>query len=112
MTFAIGTPHARGAGYYCNDKELRTRQEDHVQQCAHCEKVLLMTQWKEDGGWCGREMKPICGLCADRALTFGCEPFLKKLETYATKQMQFVRFAKFAGLDVPVAPQPIVIGTL
>lgn len=102
----IGTPHTKGAGYFINDKNLRSRQEADVQTCPHCQAVILMQQWKDDGAWCGKCMKPICGPCGTRALTFGCEPFMKKIEQYAEAQMRFERFSKDAGLE-PAAPQTI-----
>lgn len=107
MTFHIGTPHTKGAGYFINDKDLRTRQEADVQTCAHCQGILKMQDWKNEGGFCSREHKPLCLPCADRALIYGCEPFLKKLEQYAEQQM---RFAKLAG-DQPVPSQVLITGT-
>lgn len=90
----VGTPHTKGAGYFVNDKEERKKQEADVQTCAHCQSVILMQLWKQDGGWCGQEMKPICGPCATRAMTHGCEPFLKKIEKYAEAQMRFQKLIK------------------
>lgn len=95
MTFRIGTPHTKGAGYFVNDKDLRTRQEADVQTCSHCQAIIKMQEWKQEGAWCGKCMKPICCPCGTRALTFGCEPFLKKIEQYAEQQM---RFARILGL--------------
>lgn len=108
MPFSIGTPFSRGAGYYVNDKELRTRQEADVATCSHCQAVILLQKWKEDGGFCSKCMHPICGPCADRALTFGCEPFMKKLEQFAERAMRFEQFRKAAGLE-PVVPSPILL---
>jgi hypothetical protein len=48
--------------------------------------------------------------CGTRALTYGCEPFLKKIEAHAERLMRFERFQKVAGLE-PVAAQPIITGT-
>lgn len=110
MTFRIGTPHTKGAGYFVNDKELKTRQEADVQSCAHCQAVIKMQEWKDNGAFCGKCMHPICALCGTRALTYGCEPFLKKIEAHAERLMRFERFQKVAGLE-PVAAQPIITGT-
>jgi hypothetical protein len=109
MTFFIGTPFTKGAGYFLNDKELRTRQEADVQTCSHCQGVLKMQEWKNDGAFCGKCMHPICGPCGTRAMTYGCEPFLQKIEQYAERTMRFEKFRKDAGLE-PVAPQPIITG--
>lgn len=90
----IGTPHTHNSGYYRSDESASGGQvvECDVQTCAHCQRILLMQEsgeqakingrvsWKEDGGFCGRCMKPICGPCADRMLTRGCEPFIKQIE--------------------------------
>jgi hypothetical protein len=89
MGLIIGTPFTKGAGYFVNDKALRHKSEADVQTCAHCQAVILMQQWRDDGAWCGKCMKPICGPCGTRALTYGCEPFLKKIEQYAEAQMRF-----------------------
>lgn len=111
MTFGIGTPHTKGAGYFINDKNLRTRQEADVQTCSHCQAVLLMQQWKEDGAWCGKCMRPLCVRCGARAAIFGCEPFIKTIEQYAETQMRFERFRKDAGLE-PATPQaPLTVGS-
>lgn len=107
MTFHIGTPHTKGAGYFINDKDLRTRQEADVQTCSHCQAILKMQEWKKSGAWCGKCMKPLCLDCGKRTQIFGCEPFLKKLEQYAEQQM---RFAKLAG-DQPVPSQVLITGT-
>lgn len=111
MTFSIGTAHIKGAGYFLNNKALgqRERQEADIQTCSHCQAVIKMQDWKQDGAWCGRCMKPICVPCGTRALIYGCEPFLKKIEQYAEKQMRFEKFRKDAGLE-PVAPQAIITG--
>jgi|SRR5882672_10999701 len=111
MGLIIGTPHTKGAGYFVNDKNLSTRHEADVQTCAHCQAVILMQKWKEDGAWCGKCMKPICSPCGARAVIYGCEPFLKKIEQYAEAQMRFERFAKDAGLDKPATPQTIFAGS-
>lgn len=111
MGIVIGTPHAKCAGYFVNDKDLRTRQEADVQTCSHCQAVILMQQWKDDGAWCGKCMRPICDKCGERAARFGCEPFVKKIEQYAETQMRFQRFSKDAGLDEPVTPQTIITGS-
>lgn len=107
----IGTPHTKGAGYFLNDKELRSRQEADVQTCTHCQAIIKMQEWKHDGAWCGKCMKPICAKCGARAAIYGCEPFLAKIERYAESQMRFERFLKDAGLDKPATPQTISAGS-
>ena len=88
----IGTPYTKGAGYFVNDKDLKTRQEADIRTCAHCQAIIKMQEWKVDGAWCGREQKPICAPCGTRAMTFGCEPILKKIEQHAEQQMRFQKY--------------------
>ena len=107
----IGTPHTKGAGYFVNDKDLRSRQEADIQTCSHCQAIIKMQEWKDDGAWCGKCMKPLCDRCGTRALTFGCEPFLKKIEQYAEQQMRFAKIIKNSGPSEPVPQQPILIGS-
>jgi len=85
MSFVIGTPHASGAGYYNNDDRPSggKQQQADVRTCTHCQKIVLLQAWKEEGGWCSRCMAPICDFCADRMLVFGCEPFMKQVEQYS-----------------------------
>ena len=110
MAFRIGTPYTRGAGYFLNDKDLASRQEADVQTCPHCQAVIKMQEWRDNGAFCGKCMKPICAKCGTRMLTFGCEPFIQKIEQFAEEQMRYQRFSKLAGLE-PVAPQSIITGT-
>lgn len=111
---AIGTPYTRGAGYFVNNVALKNKQEADVQLCRHCETVLLMQHWKNDGGFCGRCMAPICGPCADRMLTYGCEPFMKKIDRAFDAAVKLKDHLKIAGLDLPPAgfsPKIIVGGS-
>jgi len=96
----IGTPHTHNAGYYKNDDTASggRKSEADVQSCSHCQRVILMQQWKEDGGWCGRCMKPICGPCADRMQTRGCEPFIKQIEQALEANYRVQHLRKLAGL--------------
>lgn len=102
MTFSIGTPHRRGAGYLINGVNLTRPFEADILTCAHCQKILLLSAWKEEGGFCRREMKPLCLRCADRALTFGCEPFLKKLEAHTREQYRTFQFHQVAAATPPL----------
>ncbi len=97
----IGTPHTSGSGYYCNDDTPSggTKSEADIQTCTHCQKVIKLQDWKDDGGFCGRCMKPICGPCADRMLTYGCEPFIKQIESALESEYRRKQFRKVAGLD-------------
>ena len=96
----IGTPHAAGSGYYKNDDTVSggRRTEADVRTCMHCQKILLMQRWKEDGGWCSRCSAPICPYCADRMVYYGCEPFVKQMEAYSDMMVKLTEFRKSAGL--------------
>lgn len=88
-----------GMGYLINGVNSTRPFEADILTCAHCQAVLYLRLWREDGGFCRREMKPLCGPCADRALQFGCEPFLKKLEAFTREQVNRAQFKKLAGLE-------------
>jgi hypothetical protein len=107
----VGTPHTKGAGYYINDKNLRTRQEADIRTCTHCQQIIKMQEWKKAGAWCPKCFAPICSGCGKRMLTFGCEPFIRTIEKVAEERMRFKRFMKDAGLDEPVTPQQILTGS-
>lgn len=105
MTFIIGTPHKHNAGYFVNDQALRTRQEAHVQTCSHCQAIIKMEAWKEEGGWCAKCQAPLCNNhgCMARTALEGCVPFLARLEREMGAAMRFEQFRKLAGLE------PIII---
>lgn len=103
MAFIIGTPHTKGSGnLQANTGGHRNRKiEGDVKTCTHCQTVIIMQAWKEDGGWCGRCQAPICGPCADRMLTHGCEPFIAQIEKGLNKAYKLEQMRKVAGLDSP-----------
>jgi len=100
----IGTPHTHNAGYLLNNSsDAKTRQQADIQLCTHCETVIILQKWKEDGGWCGKCMAPICGPCADRMLTHGCEPFIRKIEAAFETAVKLKQHRRLAGLNDPPA---------
>jgi hypothetical protein len=102
----VVTPHTKGAGYFLDNQRLGVnngRKEADIRTCTHCESVILMQLWKDDGGFCGKCMAPICGPCADRMLTHGCEPFIKKIEAAFENVVNLAQHRKIAGLDAPPA---------
>lgn len=103
MTFIIGTPHTHNAGYFRNDDTPSggKKAEADIQTCTHCQGIIKMQAWKDDGGFCSRCHAPICGPCADRMLTYGCEPYLKQLEKLLEREHRVTSFAKLAGLNLP-----------
>lgn len=96
----IGTPHTKGAGYYKNDDTASggKKSEADIRTCTHCQAVIKMQEWKEDGGFCGKCMAPICSFCADKMQTRGCEPFMQQLEKLVDANYRFRQIRKLAGL--------------
>ena len=103
--FIIGTPHAKGAGYLqANTGGHNNRQtEADIRTCTHCQTVINLSLWKDDGGYCSRCQAPICGQCADRMLTHGCEPFIAQIERACEVRHSLEQFRRLAGLDAPPA---------
>jgi hypothetical protein len=114
MTFKIGTPHSRNAGYFVNDKALRTRQEDDVQTCKHCQAIIKMREWRTiAGGWCAKCNSPLCNnpKCISDTEKYGCVPFIKKIDQALDARIKLDQHLKIAGLDAPVPPpSPIITG--
>lgn len=107
----VGTPHAKGAGYFVNDDTPSggKKVEGDVRTCTHCQKILVMQHWKDDGGWCGRCGAPVCGPCADRMDTHGCEPFIAQIERAMKMQPRLHEFRKLAGLEQPEPPRELIL---
>jgi hypothetical protein len=113
MTFKIGTPHSRNAGYFVNDKALKTRQEDDVQTCKHCQAVIKMREWRKVGGWCSKCNSPLCNnpKCVADTAAMGCVPFTRKIAEAFEAGEKLRQHLKIAGLDAPVPPpSPIYTG--
>ena len=118
MTFVIGTPFSRGAGYSINNRDIAAaRQEDDVQCCTHCQAVIRMRQWKKvenggmAGGFCMRCNAPVCGPCNTKMVTEGCMPFIEKLERSLDMTVKLRAYIKAAGLEEPAAPRAIFTGS-
>jgi hypothetical protein len=79
----IGTPHTKGAGYYKNDDTASggKKSEADIRTCTHCQAVIKMQAWKEDGGFLWQVYGPDLFVhCADKMQTRGCEPFMQQIE--------------------------------
>lgn len=96
----ITTPHTRGAGYYANDDRASggIKSEADIRTCPHCQAVIKMQEWKADATWCMQCAAPVCGPCATRMLTKGCEPFIAKIEQALEADYRRRQFRKLAGL--------------
>lgn len=110
MTFIIGTPNRHNAGHYQGfaDGTGRRREEYDLKTCPHCQAIVRLN--REQGDFCSKCNAPVCPGCAARMDTFGCEPFLRKLEQAIGAQEQYSKFLKEAGMVTPVPPQPIFTG--
>jgi len=89
-----------GAGYICIDERAsggKLREAD-IYVCTHCQAVIFVSQWKLDGGFCGLCSKPICGPCADRMQTKGCEPFIKQIEQAVEDNYRRKQNARILGV--------------
>jgi hypothetical protein len=100
VTILIGTPHTHNAGYYMNDDRESggKKVEADVQTCGHCQKVILMQVWKEQGNWCNRHQGPICEPCGERMVTRGCELFTRSIEEAMNRDYHRAQFRKMAGV--------------
>lgn len=96
----IGTPHVHNSGYYRNDDTCSggKKVEADIQSCSHCQAVIKMQSWKEEGDWCSRCSKPICKACGEDLALNGCRPFLQKLEQSLERDFHRAQFRKLAGL--------------
>lgn len=114
MTFSIGTPFARNAGYHWNGRE-KGKDENDVQTCPHCQAVILMQEWRKaengkmTGGFCMRCSAPICGPCNKRMAYEGCIPFMAKIDREMDATVKYQQFLKDAGL-APVPARPVFTG--
>ena len=112
MTFHIGTPHTRNAGYYFNRYSCDTNlTEDAVQTCSHCQAIIKMSEWKQDGGWCSRCEKPLCNHadCMAQTARLGCVPFIQQLERQIENTIKLEQHLKIAGLEPSPPPRPLII---
>ena len=107
MSFIIGTPHTHGAG----NLDMRTggersrHIEDDIRTCPHCQGVIRLSKWKEQGGWCAKCQAPLCDNpdCIKKTAALGCVPFTQALEREWEMAGKLKHFRKLAGLD----PQPV-----
>lgn len=113
--FVIGTPHARGAGYFRNDDRTAGGElaEADVQTCRHCQRIIKLQDWKRSGGWCSRCESPLCDdpACMQETALYGCVPFFKKLEQFVERQVKYQQHLRIAGLAPPEPPRSPIVTT-
>lgn len=116
MTFIIGTPHAKGAGYYMNDDRASggKKAEADIKTCPHCQAIIKMQGWDvvgDKGAWCNKCFAPICKSCGHKMKIYGCSPFIKQIEEQMERSETLAQFMKIAGLEPPgPPPQEIYTG--
>jgi hypothetical protein len=113
MTFIIGTPHTHNAGYFRNDDRPGGGKltEADIQSCPHCQGVIKMQEWHQEGGWCAKCEAPLCNnpFCIAETSLYGCVPFVRKLESYLKQHFRVESFKKLAGLDKPSDSHNIIV---
>ena len=94
-----------GAGYLFNDNRASHNglQEADILGCNHCQKLLIKSEWTQDGAFCGSCCQPICGECGDRMLLpldkgGGCIPFIKKVEEQVERNYHRKQNEKILGI--------------
>lgn len=105
MTFIIGTPHTKGAGYY-NAYGPGQKERDDVQTCPHCQQVLKMREWKVAPvqNFCNKCMKPTC---SDAECVQDCYPYVKRAEDQIAAIEKRLGFCRAAGLEVGTLILPL-----
>lgn len=73
-------------------------QEADLWCCSHCQKVLIRQHWTHDGGFCGRCMQPVCGVCADLLVHEGCVPFIQQVEEALDRAYHRAQNMKMLGI--------------
>ena len=89
-----------GLGYRLADNTASggLRAEADMIGCHHCQKLMVKSDWAEDGGWCSRCDGAVCGPCADRMLTKGCEAFVHQLMAKLEDQYRRAQNARMLGI--------------
>ena len=94
-----------GAGYLMNDDRNSGGgvSESDVICCPHCQTVILLQAWRKEreeggGGYCRKCSAPVCGLCLERMLTHGCEPYIKFIERQVEENYRREQNRKVLGI--------------
>lgn len=107
VVMIIGTPHTHNAGYLLRNQDLSLakRQEADIQCCKHCQAVIKMQEWREDGAWCSKCQSPVCarGECAVKTEKFGCLPYIAYIERLIEDEVTLNQYRKMVGIDTPPA---------
>jgi hypothetical protein len=112
MTFIIGTPFARGAGYSSERYSAESGAVcDDVHTCPHCQAIIKMRQWRKvenggmAGGFCTKCNAPVCGHCNRKMVNEGCVPFLARIDRELDAVVKLRAYQMMAGLE-PASPPP------
>ena len=72
-------------------------EEADVWTCSHCQAIILVNKWKQEGGFCHSCDKPICFTCFEKAKVEGCVPWRKKVDSALENRYRMEQNAKILG---------------
>lgn len=91
-----------GSGYLLVDDTASggKRVEADMLGCFHCQALIPKAEWKagKSGAYCRQCDGPICAGCAQRMLSFGCEPFAKRFAATIDDHHRKTQNAKILGI--------------
>lgn len=73
--------------------------EHDILTCAHCQKLILKSQWETKGGWCWKCGKHVCFGCAEKTKVEGCLPWRKRIDTYLEEKARQRQLSRALGLE-------------
>lgn len=71
------------------DGGAKVTQEFDTISCSHCQKVMDVKVWKDEGPWCYCCGHAICLPCLKINRQTGCVPFMKMVETQLRRHKLF-----------------------
>ncbi len=108
----IGTAYTKGAGYFRNYDPDKGTDEADIRTCTHCQAIIKMQQWRDEGAWCSKCFAPICVHCGAQAVIYGCVPFNKRIEQFLERDATLQQHMRVAGLDPARTAVPIFTGLI
>lgn len=56
--------------------------EDDIVGCNHCQRAMIMREWRKKGGWCSVCDAHVCHMCAEKTKQEGCLPWRKRVDEH------------------------------
>jgi len=109
----IGTPHTRNSGYYLSDNRAAGdgKREADIRTCTHCQAIIKMQAWKDEGAFCRECFAPICVNCGTEMKATGvCVPFMKRIDLFTDTLVKYQQHLKIAGLEPKSPPKILITG--